>query len=633
MRLAAISTRQAVGAIGLTLLLQFLLQAYFFPLDELLTAKRLAHIDSVYHQYMMETTAAYCGEGRLNGYDPYFGAGYVSGTTFDLSTKLQALAACAVGRADAVAVLYKVFSFAFGVAGPALLVLAAVLLGFEVGAVAVVALLALLASWTGPLRWFHTAGMASYIAAAYLAVPFGAMVARACATANWRWVAASAAVAAFGALLHPLFAVVAALIAVPLIVVELLHGERDWMRALAVAGIVMAATLALNYFWLAPWLTERRYDIMYASYQRLVDPLLIVHEPLGIAQTTSGGSRLYLALLAAAVPGCFARGVANAARVRALAVAALMLLALASVGGLSNAIGSLQPNRFSVAAWLALILPAAVGVTMLKERILLPPAIGRWAAAATLGAVVLVAGFFVRETLLEVFGNRSARHAVTRPEVKGDGATSLAVVELLKQRTDRSARVFFETSLARVLDGTHVAGFYALAADRELIGGPYPYNGFVNAWDNFAFGRRISDFPTAELVRHLDLYNVRWMVCHSAACRQAMAAITGTRSLAEVGPVTLLERPMTPSYVMAGAGSVDARCLNRLELSTPAGTPEVVLKYHWVDGLVATPPARIEPRWMPGIPRPFIAVIGPPPKFSIGLGRRDGPACAARAAH
>ena len=65
MRHQVISKNQAAALIGLTLLLQFLLQSYFVPLDELLTAKRLAHIDSVYHQYMMEATAAYCGEGRL----------------------------------------------------------------------------------------------------------------------------------------------------------------------------------------------------------------------------------------------------------------------------------------------------------------------------------------------------------------------------------------------------------------------------------------------------------------------------------------------------------------------------------------------------------------------------------------
>jgi len=402
------------------------------------------------------------------------------------------------------------------------------------------------------------------------------------------------------------------------------------MRACAVAAVVMAATLALNSFWLLPWLTERRYDVAYSSYQRLVDPWLIVHEPMGIAQTTSGGSRLYLAVIVAAAAAFFLPGPTRPARIRALGVSALLLLAFASVGGLSNGIGSLQPNRFSVAAWLVLILPAGAGVVLLAARAWRPPVAGRWAAAAALAAVALVTAFFVRDALLEIFGDRTARYAVTRPEVKGDGDVSVAIIKLLREHTDGNARVFFETSLARVLAGAHVAGYYALAADREFIGGPYPYNGFVNAWDNFAFGRRLSDFAPEELVRYLDLYNVRWMVCHSQACRQAMSAIAGVRSVAEAGPMTLLERPLAPSYVISGTGSLEARCLNRLELSAAAGTKELVLKYHWVDGLAATAPARIEPRFIAGVPRPFIAVLDPPPKFAISLGRADGPVCAAR---
>src|SRR5205823_6940652 len=92
-----ITTRQAAVLIGVTLLAQLVLQAYFFPLSELLTSTRLVYIDSAYHQYAMEATRVFCAEGRLSGWDPYFGAGIVSGATFPLSTKVQALAACALG--------------------------------------------------------------------------------------------------------------------------------------------------------------------------------------------------------------------------------------------------------------------------------------------------------------------------------------------------------------------------------------------------------------------------------------------------------------------------------------------------------------------------------------------------------
>lgn len=617
-----------LALIGWTVLLQFALQGYFFPLGELTTSTRLVYIDSTYHQYMMETAATYCGQGHVTGYDPFFNAGYVSGVTPGLSTKVQALTACAFGRTEAVAPLYKVYSFAFGVLGPAMLVLAAVLLRFEAAAVAIVALLSFLAWWTGPVRWFHTAGMGSYVAAALLAVPFGAIAMRACATSAWQWIAAAAACAAFGSLLHPLFPVAAALIAAPLIAVEL-HDVRAWTRALFVVALIVAATLALNYFWLVPWLTERQADVAYSSYQRLVDPFLLLREPLGIAKTTSGGSRLYLALLCAAVPALVTSRNADSARLRALVLAAMMLLLFASAGGLSETIAALQPNRFSVAAWLTLILPAAAGVMLLRDRARRSPVAGQWIAVVVLAAIVAVTAYFARDALLEIFGDRTARYAVTRPEVKGDGAVSIELVKVLKEHTDESARVFFETSLARVLDHAHVAGGYALTSNREFIGGPYPYNGFASAWDNFAFGRRLSDFPSEELQRYLDLYNVRWMVCHTSACRKAMVALPGVRAIADVGPATLYERSMIPTFFVVGAGSIEGRCLNRIEVSTP-GSQELVLKYHWVDGLVATPPARIEPRFIAGVPRPFIAITGAPAKFTISLGASNGPACATR---
>jgi hypothetical protein len=625
-----ISRRRGAVVLGLTLLLQFVFQSWFFPLDELLTQKRLVYIDSTYHQYMMETTVAYCRDGRVTGYDPYFQAGFVSGTTFDVSTKAQTVAACLDGRADAVAPLYKIFSFGFGVVGPALLVLGAVLLRLEFGAVAIVALLAIVGWWTGPVRWFHTAGMTSFIAAAYLTVPFAAIATRACLSGKATWVAAAAAVGAIGALIHPLFVVAAAFVATPLIVTEL-RGKRRWAGAFVVVLVIAAATLALNGFWVLPWLTERRYDIGVASYQRLVDPLLILHEPLRTAETTAGGSRLYLALLIAAVPALLTRGSAHARRMQALALGFLLLMLLASFGGSSDAVAGLQPNRFSVVAWLTLMLPAATGIMILARSAMTARASTRLrvVAATLLFATVAIIGFFVRDASFEIFGHGGARYAVTRPEVKGDGPTTLAIVAALKEHTDRSARVFFETSLGRAIDGAHVAGYLALAADRELVGGPYPFNGFVNAWDNFAFGKRLSDFRVDELVNYLDLYNVRWMFCRTTACREAMAAIPGTRLVTETGPMALMERPMTPSFTINGTGSVDARCLNRLEV-TNSGSADLVLKYHWVDGLVARPSARIEPRFVPGVPRPFIAVISPPARFAIGMGEPRSEACATR---
>jgi len=58
---------------------------------------------------------------------------------------------------------------------------------------------------------------------------------------------------------------------------------------------------------------------------------------------------------------------------------------------------------------------------------------------------------------------------------------------------------------------------------------------------------------------------------------------------------------------------------NRLELSSLKGN-EVVLKYHWIDGLTSTPAAKIVPINMADDPIPFIKIIEPPAALTLRVG-------------
>jgi hypothetical protein len=72
---------------------------------------------------------------------------------------------------------------------------------------------------------------------------------------------------------------------------------------------------------------------------------------------------------------------------------------------------------------------------------------------------------------------------------------------------------------------------------------------------------------------------------------------------------------------LAGEGKMTAE-FNRLELSELKGN-EVVLKYHWVEGLTASPPAKIEPVKMLDDPIPFIKLVAPPSSVSLRIGSSD----------
>jgi hypothetical protein len=619
-----------LAVVGVTLLVQLVLQAYFFPLSALWDAARLVHIDAPFHQYQMEVARQLCAEQRLTGYDIFFAAGHLGGVSFNASAKLPALLACLDTASANIPVIYKQFSFWSGVLAPAMLVATCVLLRLPVSVAAVVALFSVLLWWTGAIRWYHAAGLVSYVIVAFASVPFAVAALRVCRRPTlWR-LALLTVVAAIGLLVHPLFVVAAALIGLPLLVDELRAGLRI-ANVVAVVAVLLAGMLLLNGIWLWPSLTTPSFATIVHPYQRAVDPTLVLQELLGLAPTAAGGSRLYNVLWIGALLciGCW-RGSARRALL-ALIAAAVLLMIWASFGAVIPALASLQPNRFSALAWLCLVVPAAAGVVAAAQQIPAAHGFGRWLRGAALLIVAGFLAFFVREAEREILAPaETGRYAVAAPEVKGEGGLSRPLLDFLGTQTDASARVFFELSLARVHDGGHMAGLYALASNREFIGGPYPFTDFASAWDDFAFGKPYAEHSPEQLNAFLDAYNIRWMLCHSTACRAAMAALPGVDKLADLGPVTAFVRAASPGFVVHGSARVVERCINRVTLADAAGSP-LILRYHWVPGLVSVPPARIEAvDIVPGA-RPFIAIHDPPPDLTLRVGDGPGQACDARA--
>jgi hypothetical protein len=194
---------------------------------------------------------------------------------------------------------------------------------------------------------------------------------------------------------------------------------------------------------------------------------------------------------------------------------------------------------------------------------------------------VVISLFFLREALLEIFSQRSPRYAVARPEVKGEGISRLRSCSgsgrkpILRHESISKHR--WRASMITLT----MAGIYALQTQREFIGGPYPYSDFASAWDGVAFGKALDTFAPRELARYLDLYNVKWMLCHSSACTSAMSALPDAAQVAMIGPVAAFARQTVSSYFIEGSGVVKSRCINRVSVEVD-DVGDVVLKYHWV---------------------------------------------------
>jgi hypothetical protein len=610
--------------------LQCLLQGAFFPWSELSSAARIGHIDAPFHQYQIALARDLCREGLVLGYEPRFGGGHLGGVTFNASAKLPAVLSCLLPDAANPGAIYKHVSFWSGAIAPALVVVACAMVGMSVWPTALATALGMLLWWTGPLRWYHTAGMVSWVAVCYASLAFTSTFVHWSGRPSVLRLVILGLAASLAFLVHPLFAVASALLGVAWLV-ERGWNARDFGVRLGVALLTIVVMVACAWPWLVPSLDgSSGFANAPTPYQRAVDPWLFVREMAGTAPTAAGGSRLYAALLVASVLGiALVRGPARSALI-GLGIGAVFLMLWASVGALSPRIAILQPNRFSAMAWLALTLPAAAGMAEAFRRVVNAHGTTRWLWLALTAGILLLPIYFVREVWREVYSPVGApRYGVQPPEVKGAGPVENAVVDLLRRGLGGDSRVYFENSLARVHDGGHVAGMVALRSGRALIGGPYPFTLFATGWDGSAFQRPIAELDPQQLAAWLDAYNVRVMLCHSPGCTLAMSRVADTITTAELGPVTAYERKSSPGYVAGGEATVQSQCTNRVEVGQ-VKTQRVVLRFQWVPGLRAVPSGRVMPiRLDPDLP-PFVAVDDAPPRFALRLGSGDGIACAER---
>jgi hypothetical protein len=237
-------------------------------------------------------------------------------------------------------------------------------------------------------------------------------------------------------------------------------------------------------------------------------------------------------------------------------------------------------------------------------------------ASAAFGAVAL--GFFLNETRREITPGMHPHHGLSPPEARELGPLTRWAVEQLGSQTDPSARVMFELSHARIHDGGHMAGFLAVQSNREFIGGAYPYTHFANFWDNWMFGRPVTDLPIDRFREYVTLYNIGWILAHSDTARSYLAGMPDISLVAENGPLALYRIETNHTFFLQGKGEVVGRGMNRLEVSNLEGDT-IVLKYHYIPGMRTEPPVGIDGIKILDDPEPFIRIKQPPAHTRLRL--------------
>lgn len=607
----------------IVVVVQLLMVAYTFPVSELSSERLLFHIDSVLHWYDISAAASLSPGSPLSGYDPYFSAGMPAGLANTASAKFPAFIAAHSPTWMTPAVIWKWYAFLAPLVAALCLPAAARLLGLGIGAVMTAALLGLLLWWTGMFRWFYTAGMVSFVLASFVSIPYSAWLFQLLEGKGGSGsVVGAGLVGGLMFFVHPLFPLPVAFAILAYLALNLRGLQRH--RLMIVLSVVPILSLIPNLGWLYyVFVAPLEHSSTYIIHQRIVDLSLALKALLGIWEQ-AGGTKINPVIAIAAVAGLLMPTEPGQRRYLVPLVLVGMFFALyAHTAGALDILARLtQPNRFMPVAYLFLSLPAAVGFSSLTSLAFRSSDSDVWKRRLPAGVVLLFLGVGVAVSLVELGREVSyapvGHYGKVPPLVEGPGEMSERILAFLEHRTSKDARVLFETSFARVHDGAHAAGYYALTADREFIGGPYILSRFSGFWDGFLFDQRVDAIPATEMARYFDLYNIGWIIVHSSASKAYFARLDGVELMESWDGLSMFRVNRPHNFFIKGHGRVVDRGFNRLSLESLEGH-EVVLKYHYLEGLQSDVPVTIEPVYQLDDPNPFIRLVDPPTRLTLSM--------------
>lgn len=573
------------------------------------------------HFHHLKSLEAYWRDGRgFSGYNPYFMAGYPSNTIQDLSIKFFEFAAVGLS-AIALSPLqwFKITAFLAMASVPWLIYASARNFFYDLdskaGIAVVSALLGTAYWWNSLPREMFFYGMIGFPVAAYVSI-WGISLFCRLVTESPRpglihlgWLLFGAAILA----LH----IQSLVIFAPAIIVLLIIQRRQINGQLLLwIGAALAICILANFAWLLPALAHRHDDVSSAIVDQLPlfasnDPLTFLIDYLGAKgfwtfrpSFVEKGFRLMLLILG--VLGTIELIKKDHRAVGIMLTAGLFsLFLLTYFGAFIPGLAAWQPLRFKVPLDLFLVIGAAYGVNQwLNGRITLR--LHLVPVTISIGALAFAINVFQTEST----GKLQSRTTM-RPEI-------ISIVDWVANQTPRDARVLFEESgdeTGFVYDGMYLSSFLPHLTGRQLIGGPINlYNDrhhFAEFHSGRLFKRDIGSITDDELRNYLRLYNIGAVVAFHPASVKKLLSIPGLLTIDQrIGPIYLMKVNQPLSWFVEGDGAVIASA-NRLELRDLKGQ-EVVLKYHWLEGLNGAPAVNIVPIQLGDDPIPFIKLIDPP---------------------
>ncbi|MGZ3814279.1 MAG: hypothetical protein ACXVA0_21270 [Mucilaginibacter sp.] len=609
--------KKEIFVIFFGLLLQFCLVSYDFPLSELFTETPLFYVDNAYHWYYLKFLNNIWLDGLLTGYDPFFNAGAPAGIATDLSGHAAQVFALLVRNGLSEIEIWKLYIFTIAVIGPILPAIGIWALGLDVVKIVVALSLGILIWWVSWFHWFHAVGMGSYVFASFLSLLVILLFIRYRASNGFWRVFFVSVLSATLIFIHPVI-ILLVLIVLSCFFAFNIQGLANRKTVIYLAVFILASFM-LNAWWLKLYfspLYQTAYKVV--LYQADVSPANILYELLGQWKEHTHGSKVYSLLFLLSIIAVFqVSGKIRRLYIWPFLTAWFILQLYASLAGMIPMLAKLtQPNRFAPAGYLLLIVPSIFAVKCpggIVELLSVP-------RKRLYSAALLVAGLIfavnITELYREVSYGEHGRYAVAPPNVKATGPYSDFVLSVLKKETDASARVLFETSMGRVHDDAHLAGYYAYSSDREFIGGPYTSSSFAGFRDGFVFGSPIEDIPPEKFVEYLNLYNIGWVIAHSDKSKSYFNKISNMTPGPSFRELQFYTVNAKHDFFIKGAGVIKKRDHNLIELSE-LSDDVVELKYHYFPDFKANVDVKIEAASKMDDPIPFIRIIKPPKELLL----------------
>jgi hypothetical protein len=605
------------------------LACLFAPLTSLFNTESLIDQDWGLHFHHLASLDAFWRQDRMVwGYNPFFMAGFPSNTIQDLSIKLFEFAALGLSTIILTPIQwFKITGYLAMASVPWTMYFAARLFFAADDSKHVVAAAA---SLLGTVYWWNSLpremffyGMIGFSAASYLSVLGVALFYRLavhpgrCSSVHIGWLLFAAAILPLQ--IQSVVSFVPPIITLLLVQPRLLNG-----RLIAWTASAAAVSLVVNIAWLIPAFNHRADDVSAAIVEQL--PLFTSANPFTFLLDFIGphgfwtfrpafiekGFRLTLLVLGLA-------GVSQLLRQKQRTLGIVLISAITVMfvvtyfGALVPPIRAWQPLRFKIPFDLILAIAAAYSCAQWSNA--------HRNATSGLAPLILACGliaFLVNLVQTESSGKLYLRSALN-PNLH-------AIVNSIARETPADSRVLFEESgdeTGFVYDGVYLSALVPHLTGRQLIGGPINlYNDrhhFAEFHSGRMFKKEVQTLTDNELRNYLRLYNIGAVVAFHPASIQRLQAMPGLVTVEKrIGAVHLMKVNQPLSWFIEGEGKVKAG-LNRLELSDLRGK-EVVLKYHWVEGLTASPPTKIEPVKMLDDPIPFIKLVAPPSSVSLRIG-------------